>query len=333
MTPQIKNMDTINVASFGATAPSGYQQSDKITTGDALLYELYLIINHVITIGTGATAATDGELLLEDTIYFETDKHGTIIDGLDGLGAHRLQQFQQGTRPQTTAFAAASATYSTAIRLPFAMTNGYRPYDTAIDLFRARPVVKIGLTALDKALGSVGTATDAPVIDVSGRIHYSPIPKQFADGGDLPEFMPFFTMKKYPVTSSTNGDKIQLPYGDRDYLYIAVSQRNNSTYAELSTVVTASQRMTLDVNGVNWFEKMALREIQGINKSTYSLETMPTGWAVLDFWSKSGRLADVVPTRGKQGNLFLTVDDTSVTNGALWIYSACVKEIPAGARR
>jgi hypothetical protein len=330
-----KNYDSVNVSAFGATAPSGFTLSDKLPTGDRLLYEVYLLLNLVLTIGTGATPATDGELLLEDSIYLETDKHGAVIDGVDALGLHRLQQFQQGTRPSKDAVAAASATYKVALRLPLAFSNGYKPYDTALDMYRARPLLKIGFNALDKALGSVGTATVAPAIDVSALTVESPLVNADPLLSEVPQaVMPYISVKKETISAAETGRRIQMTYGDRDYLYIGVSQRNSSTLAELAnTVIADSGRISLDVAGYSPFDKLAWREIQGINKSHYSLETQPTGWGLLDFYSKRGRLTNVIETAGKQGNMFLVADVLAPSNAALWIYSICVKAIPVGARR
>lgn len=331
----VKNYDSLTVASFGSTPPSGFTTSDKLPTGDRLLYEVWLLINLVLTIGTGSSAATDGELLLEDSIYLETDKHGSIIDGLDGLGLHRLQQFQQGTRPSKDAIAASDGTYKVALRLPLAFSNGYKPYDTAVDLFRARPLLKIGFNGLGKALGTVGTAGVVPTIDVSALTVESPLDNADPLLSEIPKtVMPYFSLKKENITAAESGKRIQLPYGDRDYLMLGLSQRNSSTLAELNnTVIRDQDRVSLDVAGYMPFDKVAWRELQGYNKSHFGLETQPTGWAMLDFYSKRGRLTNVVETSGKQGNMFLVADVQAPSNAALWIYSVCVKAIPSGARR
>jgi hypothetical protein len=330
-----KFVDTISTTAFGATAPS-QQVSDKaFPTGDLLLYELYLNINHVVTIGTGSGFVTDGELKLIDAVYVETDKHGVIVDGVDGLGLHRIQQFSQGARPQTTALADSSATYPTSLRIPFADSRAFRQYDTALDMFRSRMTVRINYTDLGKGYGTVGTATDAPTCDIAAHVCYGPNPKKYSEdpAGELPEYVPYFGLKKEAISSTTTSYRIALPYGSLIYKRIYISQRNSSTYAELSTVVTATQNISLDVNGFPYVDRVNLRQLQGVNKSTYGLETMPTGWAVLDFSSKTGRIANAIDTIGANGNLFLVVDVTSVTNGALWIYTEGLKRIPSGAER
>lgn len=327
---QLKQFEQLNGASFGASAPAAIQSGQGLPTGNMLLTDLLLGVNQNVTIGTGTTPQTDGELLLADSIYVDTDKHGPLVENVDGLGLSRMLQVIYGARPQTTAFAAATGNYYSGWRIPFAIpenAHALRPYDAALDLNNARMSARIQFNALSAALGTVGTATSIPTVTWGGRLVYGP------DATELPTYVPVFKLKKVVISAAATGFQIPLDFGGLVYGMIGIAQRNSSTLAERTDVITASSKIRVDVNGRDAVLPMELRDLQAYTKQANELETHPPAWAFLDFYSQSGRLADAIDTIGQQGNMNLYVDVAAPSNAALWVYTWGWKAIPPTALR
>lgn len=327
---QIKPFEELTGAAITSSAPAAVQSGQGLPTGNMLLSDLLLGVNQSLTIGTGTTPQTDGELLLMDSVYVDTDKHGPIVENVDGLGLSRMLQFIYGTRPQTTAVAATTGNYYSGYRIPLAIpenAHALRPYDSILDLNNARMTARVQFNDLGKALGTVGTATSTPTVVWSGRLQYAPSDEE------LPKYVPVFKLKKVTISATQTGMQIPLDFGGLVYLGLGIAQRNSSTLAERTDVITPSAKIRLDVNGRDALLPMSLRDIQAMFKLQTELETHPPAWAFLDFYSQTGRITDCIDTVGQQGNMNLYVDVTTGTNTALWIYTWGLKPIPPTALR
>jgi len=327
---QLKQFEQLTGGAITATAPAAVQSGQGLPTGNMLLTDLLLGSNQNLTIGTGTTPQTDGEMLLVDSIYVDTDKHGPIVENVDGLGLSRMLQAIYGTRPQTTAIAAATGNYYSGWRIPLAIpenAHALRPYDTALDLNNARMTARVQYNGLGTALGSVGTATSTPTVNWGGRLVYAPT------DDELPIYVPVFKLKKVAITASASGFQIPLDFGGLVYGLIGIAQRNSSTLAERTDVLAANAKIRVDVNGRDAVLPMEYRDIQAMFKPQCELETHPASWAFLDFYSQSGRIADAIDTVGQQGNMNLYLDVTTQTNAAIWVYTWGFKPIPPTALR
>jgi hypothetical protein len=326
---QKKQFESLAGGAITTTAPAPVISGQGFPTGNLCLEKMHLGINQNLTIGTGTTPATDGELLLIDSIYVDSDKHGPIIENVDGLGLHRMLQFIYGTRPLTTAIAATTGNYFSGFDIPLILLDGMRPFDTALDLYNSRMSARVTFNDLSKAFGTVGTATSTPTVTWSGDLLYAP-----KEPDELPIYMPVFKLKKVPITATQTQYAIPLDYGGLIYLAIGIAQRNTSTLAEFNnTAITASSKVRLDVNGRDAVLPMDWRDIQDMTKTRYGIETVPTGWGVLDFFTRTGSLNDAIDTVGQQGNMNLLVDVTTAANTAVWVYSWALKPIPPTALR
>ena len=327
---QLKQFEQLTGGTIGASAPAAVQSGQGLPTGNMLLTDLLLGVNQNLTIGTGTTPQTDGELLLADSIYVDTDKHGPLIENVDGLGLSRMLQLIYGARPQTTAVAASTGNYYSGWRIPFAIpenAHALRPYDSALDLNNARMSARVQFNALSAALGTVGTATSIPTVTWGGRLVYGP------DGSELPTYVPVFKLKKVTISAAATGFQIPLDFGGLVYGAIGIAQRNSSTLAERTDVITAGSKIRVDVNGRDAVLPMELRDLQAYTKVANEFETHPPAWAFLDFYSQSGRMADAIDTIGQQGNMNLYVDVAAPANAALWVYTWGWKPIPPTALR
>lgn len=327
---QLKQFEQLTGGAITATAPSAVQSGQGLPTGNMLLTDLLLGSNQNLTIGTGTTPQTDGELLLVDSIYVDTDKHGPIIENVDGLGLSRMLQMIYGARPQTTAIAASTANYYSGWRIPMAIpenAHALRPYDTVLDLNNARMTARVQYNALGVALGTVGTATSTPTVNWGGRLVYAPTDEE------LPIYVPVFKLKKVAITATATGFQIPLDFGGLVYGAIGIAQRNNSTLAERTDVIAANAKIRVDVNGRDAVLPMEYRDLQTYTKQANELETHPPAWAFLDFYSQTGRVNDAIDTVGQQGNMNLCIDVTTQTNAAVWVYTWGFKPIPPTALR
>lgn len=284
--------------------------------------------------GNGTSVVTDGVLNLIRSLTLRTDMHGPLIDRIDGLGLHRIQSFQQGTRPALSAPANANdgATFSAFLRLPLIDSKMTRPYDTLLDLKHANPRLEYTLGAqTDVVTGGTG----AELINVKHQVSQLVLPgplKTQGEESELPSWMYNLEMQTHAI-DATKTWNIDLPFRDRTIKRIYISQRNISDRSELATVVTASQKLSLKLNGTRVIEDMSWGELQDENKSHFGLETMPTGWVVLEE-DKTKRIMDALwVLTDDSGKLTLEVEGTSVTNGGLWIYVESWKPLPEKAQR
>lgn len=319
--------------------------TNGLPTGDLLMNNLAIRLSGNLNIATSSagTLITDGEKVFLRSLSIETDKHGIIAQGLDGILLNDINLMEFGTAPAATAVSAATTgtpAFALNLKFPFALhwgnaKEGLRPYDTILDMLLARMTVKAQLGIVtDFISGGTYTTEEVQVanIDMSGRIIDSPVVAP-ADQSLLPQFQRSLDVFKVPITATASGYRISLPYGDRIYNRIYVTQRSSSTLLRLSTVITSTALVGVAVNGTNIMDPTPLALIQDQNKSDYGIETMPTGVAVIDFGT-TNRIPDELNVNTRQnGTLELVADVTSVSNGSLYIAVDSLKPIPDQARR
>ena len=328
---QIKQFEQLTGSAITTAAPAALQSGQGLPTGNMLLTDLILGSNLNLTIGTGTTPRTNGELAVIDSIFVDTDKHGPIIESLDGLGLGRVLQNIYGSFPETTAIAASTANYYSGFRIPLAIpenAHALRAYDTALDLFNARMTARVQYTDLGKAFATVGTASAIPTVNWSGRVVYSP-----DEENELPILCPVFKLKKVAITATTAGLQIPMDFGGLVYAGIGISQRDTSTNVEVSDIIVPSAKIRLDVNGRDVIAPTENRDLRAFAKIANEIETNPASWTWLDFYSQSGRIAEAVDTIGLHGNMNLYTDVVYTANRAVWIYTWGFKPIAPNALR
>jgi hypothetical protein len=352
---QLKEIVNTSVATAAAPIPAGGGFAPTVITqgmptGDLCIYEWFIRAYGTIVLTTAAagTVAANGSEIFIRGITLQTDKHGKVMDTIDGLGLFRMNQFRYGTAPFDVNVGAATTTaganFETNLVMP--MANGsslpeyIRPYDSLLDLARARPTVIVS-TGAPTDLITGGTYTVETVgpynIELQARILNGPMVEPGDPLGrvsELPEWMAHWEMIRYNITAAATGLRIALPYGDRIYRRIYISQRLSSTFAEVNnTVIGSTGLVGIEVNSFPWGDRIQNAGLQSFNKQNFQVETMPNGWTVLDF-DDTGRYSDFLSVLDRNnGTCNLIVDVLAPATPSLWIYLESYKPIPDGALR
>lgn len=328
------------------TQPAATVISDGLPTGDEAIYALTLRARGNLNIATSSagTAITDSEFVFLRSLRIETDKHSTILDGLDGLALKRFCQLDGLTLPDSlsvTTMTTGTPAFDATFVIPFSDPRWVRPYDTLLDMAKSRMTITAQFGIVTDMING-GTYTTAEVqnltLDVSAKIVRNPNPVTGNVNGidivsELPIMQRSIEIRKFDVNQTGTGVKFPLPFGDRIYRRIILQQRNSSTLAELATVVTATQNVGIEINGFPWIQSLPWGLINAQNKSEFQIETLPTGIAAFDF-SQEGMIGNMLNTLSdQQGTMNLVADVTSVSNGSIWAILDCLKPIPPAARR
>lgn len=336
MLNQKKQFEQLTGGAITTAAPADVTSGQGMPTGNMTLSNLHLGINQALTIGTGTTPQTDGELLLVKSIFVNSDKHGTLVENLDGLSLHRMIQYIFGVRPQTTAYAASTASYYSGWDIPLAIpenAHAFRPYDSVVDLMNARLDTRVSFNTQTQALGTPGTASSIPTVTWSGHLNYSPKESSNPLEGELPLFTPVFKQRVVPISATTNQYQIPLDYGGLIYLAIGLHERNSSTFAEVSDILVPGAKIRLDVNGVDRVLPMEKRDLQSMAKTQCEVETTPAGFTFLDFFSKTGMLTDAINTINSAGSMNLYADVVTSANRELRVLTWGLKPLNDNAKR
>jgi len=353
---QYRSVNNTSIAtSAGPIAATGNLSPFTITqgmpTGDLMVYEWYLRFygTHVLTTSAAGTVTANGSEIFIRQITLASDKHSTIVDQVDGLGLFRINQFRYGTAPYnvTAATASTSAGQNIETNLVLSMSIGsslptyIRPYDSILDLSRSRPyvVVQTGSPAGDIITGGTNSVnTVGPFsLEIDARVLNGPIIEPGDPLGrtpETPEWMPHLQLIRYTITAAGNSIRIPLPYGDRIYRRVYISQRTSTTFAEANnTMIAGTGLVGIEVNSFPWADRMQNATLQAYNKLNFQTETLPAGWTTLDF-DETGRYADFLSVLDKNnGTCNLIVDVLAPANPSLYIYLESYKPIPDGALR
>lgn len=341
-----RNIDRYTVigGSGQATAPSAVIRDQNFPAGDQALRSLTFRYDATVGGTSTPTRVTNGHIFFLNQLTVETDKHGKVVDAVDGLLLYTMNQFDFGATGQATAMSATPADAdlpSASWVIPFSLFKGLRPYDTNLDMLKARAKVtsKFGpVTNLWTQAG--GSPVVANLIQsIEGKILPGPLVEKDdpATGkvSELPLYIRSFEQLVVPITATATRYQIAIPFGDRIYRRIFITQRNLSTLAEMSNVISATAEVSLYINNVPVVDRRIFRDIQAENKLVYGLETLPTGVAVLDFDADAQeRIFDMLHVLTLEaGNAYLYIDVTTQTNGSLYLGFDCLKPIPPAALR
>lgn len=344
--PSLKKF--VNRTNIAATAITTTQPSPTIVqvgfpVGDTLYKKLNLSYRGSLALTTSGagTIITRGGLQFLRSIRFETDKHGLIVDGVDGIMLHQMQTVRNRVRPPNNDISSAGSgapTYSYALEIPFFDPASARPEDLGLDLYGARPTLTTQVGVVTDFI-SGGTYSAESVDNYPQEIHaeVDPGPVSPSDG---PLLMPYWGVRKENISSTATQYQIILPYGDRVYKRIFITQRDSSTLGEIANTVlgvNATDRLSLKVNGYSWVDNLQWLALQDQNAQDYGLASMPTGVGVLDFIPRRARghmLSDALSVvNNVAGTIELDIDVTSVSNGQVWLGFEAAKPIPAAALR
>lgn len=327
------SVDRTTRSTLGTGTASPANISTGWPVGDVLYKRLGLHIRTVVSVATAMV--TRGRAIFLREINFSTDKHGPVVENVDGIMAQQLSWFlnPQGQGHRLPAEDADDDHY---LILPFEDREAARPEDTVLDMLKARPTLNLTWGNAADIESTAGTTLSN--LDHNTEVDIDPGPVDIGKEGPL--LMPHLSSVRVPISQTTAGFIIELPYGDRIYKRVLISQRNGSTRAELNNTVVgaaATDRVSLFVNGFPWVNRNYWLDLQNANFQDYQRYDAARGVAAIEFGrSRSGgaKLADALSTVSPvTGRMTLELDVTSVTNGQLWLGLQSAKPIPAQALR
>lgn len=338
-----RNIDRNSIisSSTATTVTPPLQVRDQnFPSGDLAISSLTIRYDATMSGTSSPTRVTNGHLFWLNALTVETDKHGKLVDAVDGLMLFNMNMFEYGAPGVATALTATPAdsdTPAASYRVPFSLFKGLRPYDTHLDMARARMKVssQFGPGTNLWTQGSGAPVITALTQSIEAKILPGPLKVEPATESELPTYIRCLEQKADIISATENRRQIALPFGDGIWRRLFISQRNTSTKVEMSNVVAATAEVSLYINNTPIVDRRLWRDIQADNKLQYGLESLPTGVAVLDFDADSQeRVADMLwALTLEAGNMYLYIDVTTQTNASLLLGFDRLKPIPAAALR
>jgi hypothetical protein len=246
------------------------------------IYDLSLVFNVVVTIGTATGVIEEGLLKFVKQLYMKTDAGDVPLDNVSGRAMYKAAITKAKCTPLLDTLAAASATYQFEIPIYFADPLLVRPEDTILDTNRYQSIqFEMLCGGIADLFSSVGTGVIAVTVDVpitrsksrwdsanagiAGVVEYSqrnPVDASVTTEIKL-ENAPDLTLKRLYLHACTSG--------------AAGQQWSGSNSNAIVDVVSLT-----DANG-DWVKDSVWEETQAENKRLYSLETNIAGVNVFDF--------------------------------------------------
>jgi hypothetical protein len=259
-------------------APTKFGQDFPLGEG---WYRLMLRFNIVLTVGTGTTPITEGELLILKLVDLRTSA-GEILCSLPGRALWKIAAVRGGTLPRKDAIAAATATYSVSIPLYFADDRMKRPEDTILDTRRYSGIqgtITYGTVA--DLLGTPGTATITANFDIEIERTKGRLPQKA-----LPIFHAAY------LSPGNSQDASVQTYVDLDrspdlafkrlYAAAATGSAAGLLFAGQNSDAVQNLERIVDQSGDIMRDRVH-EMIQNMNKDDYALESVLTGFTVFDF--------------------------------------------------
>lgn len=142
--------------------------SKELPVGEAY-HSLYLKFNFAVTIGTGTGPVIDGLYKIIRNIYMKTDR-GEVLANCPGKFWYFLNLTRNGTPPRSTALAAATATYSCMVEIPFTDRNLMNPNDTILDTSRYSSLnLELNMGTVADLYTAPGSASVTMTVDIDVR--------------------------------------------------------------------------------------------------------------------------------------------------------------------
>lgn len=260
-------------------------------------YMINLVINCVLTHGTGTTPVTDGLLGAVKNILIKTDKDGVVVNS-NGRALYRLAQFLSRCAPYADSFAATSGTYRAQIPIYFANPLFLRPEDSVLDTGRYN-TVEFYLTfgSLSDCLGTVGSDTAVFSLDLSivkGELSTKANPR------GRPYVKPY--IMAYPPQDPAGQQFIELEKArDLAIAQIAALSANSVVAGVGCSGIPADTTIdTWSIHDNIGFPVMSIKHYmaQHMGKIEQQIETWPAGWFWYNF-VKDGSIKTAYPTGDK----------------------------------
>ncbi len=349
---QLARSTVVGSAGFDTNAPAPLIVNNELPSGNQAVAVLNVRTDGAI-VSTGSPTnvrVADGEKKILRSLTLETDKHGQIINNMEGLLLHRMLTYEYGTPPdfgQVSSTPANADTFFANWALPLILPNGYRPFDTILDVMTARPKLTTQYGPRSDIFSTSGGSSPVTQVQnmtqsVEAKILPGPLNVGIDDTGkanasysELPKLMRYLEMSIIPITATQTRLQIPLPFADRIWRRLFITQRDGSTRGEISNIIAGTAQVSLVVNNTEIVSRRTFQDIVSLNKQEYAVQSLPAGVAVIDFDSDmQERINDLLSTLTREsGNMFLFIDVTTQSNGQLWLGFDTLKELPAAAVR
>lgn len=287
-------------ALIGATLAGGSPTvfSKELPLGEGW-YKMNLRINEVFVVGTGTTPITEGELLYIKNVQLKTDR-GEIICNLPGRALYKIAAYKSGSPPAKDAIAASTATYTVTLPIYFAehrLASFLRLTDTILNTARYNTVtlqVTTGTTA--DLLGTPGTSTVAPTLDVEIERTFGPLPDRA-----LPKYHSSYDFRP-PIDASIGPLNIDIERSadmaiKRLFVFSCTGGSAGVPCSGQNSDVVQNQVTIKDQNRFIDFQRIHAM-VQRQNKNDQFLETVLVGVEIYDYVN-DGSIASALATAEK----------------------------------
>lgn len=263
-----------------------------------------------LTVGTGTTPVSEGNLEIIKNILLKSDKDGMHVN-CPGRGLYYLAYAKTGRVPLLTAMAASDGHYYTAI--PILFSNPYLNVsnDSILDTSRYQSIeLEILLGSLADCLGTVGTATATYALSVDVIRTKGALPAKAK-----PIVYPY--VSSLPSVNPANQQFISLERStDLALLMVLAHSANSATTGEPFSGVSNNDvigRMSIEDNNEIIFNERDEDQIRCENQTLLGLENV-TGWYGFSFASE-GSIYNAYATGDKTRLDLKWVNDTLSTSG------------------
>lgn len=332
---QLLVVSSTTSAPANANTPASQRINTGWPVGDIILKELLLHVRSNLSANTSMVA--NGRRIFLRSIRFKTEKHGYVLDDIDGVMAWFMswtdQYTGQGHQSDVT-----NADGGTFMKFPFYDRQAYREEDTGLDLLRvARPELELVFGPPSDIESTGGTTLSNLDVDTSVEVDPGRIDDPVNDG---PKALPYKNAMKITISATATAFQISLGYGALSIKRLFITQRNSSTLAILNnTIVGANKtdRVSFKINGFPWVDGVRWDHIQNRNLMDYIKYDSTQGVGIIDaeraqtYGGKVSECFNTVSPNNGRADLF--VDVTTGSNTALWIGFDAIRAIPDGAKR
>lgn len=349
-TVQISNTALATSANPITTTTVNQTFNQGFQTGNTLMHNLQLRYSGNLNL-TGSVAgsiSTRGGLGNIRGFWLQSNGHGVLVNGLDGLHLHHMAFYRNGVRPFSADVPAATTgtpDYDYFLPVDFRDRKGARPNDCSIDMARVQYMeARLNLAGVqpDFIVGGTYSTIQNQAANWEMEADIDPGP---VAANDVPLFKPYLDIAKELINQTATAYSIKLPYGGRLIRRYALEQRlatgaNGALQANTIIGVNDNDRVSLSVGTYAWRYRVQWATLQSKNQHEMGLvSAMPVGCGVLNFALNDSRGylgSEVLGLNNAEGStpqVELNVDVTSVTNGQLHIVTDAMVPIPLDAVR
>jgi len=260
-------------------------------------FKLDFRFNLIVTIGTGTTPITEGELQFIKSITLKSDKSEYFISAVPARALFKAAIVRSRCVPQKDAIAAASATYSVNFPVYFTDDRAQRENDTIIDTARYQNMtLEIVLGTVADLFTVVGTSSLTATLDLNVKRTKEVLPVKggpiwYTQYQDMP---PAIASTQTFVDLERSADlAIKRLYVHSAALATAGAEWSGTNDDTIQNVVQLKDGTS------NIVQDRIHGQIQADNKGFYALENQIAGVEVHDFFSDTGSYRDTIFTNDK----------------------------------